>query len=207
MNIGNNKMSSLINKMETILEAELDLRTSKFDTIMERKGHNNEFTGPLTIIHESAGTSENRNPLFICIDNPYNNGKFTLSIDASNIPEFAFHHSGESLMGMETILVRVVRMLKNDSIIKLLKGQMSIDDFKTNFDGIKKEIINLKPLKSDIYVNGKTKRFCISIRTSYGTLTVNEIEAHDEDEAFDLVVEELRGDLDCAKLDESIELG
>lgn len=47
-----------------------------------------------------------------------------------------------------------------------------------------------------------TKNFNVTLRTVYGTLTVNGIKAKNEDEAFDKAVNKSKAEIDYAKLDE-----
>ena len=55
-------------------------------------------------------------------------------------------------------------------------------------------------------VNLKTmKKYRITIRTYFGSFEIDDIEAQDEDEAFDKACEEAKKEIDCAKLDEVYE--
>ena len=47
--------------------------------------------------------------------------------------------------------------------------------------------------------------YYVKLRTYFGILSVEDVEAANEDEAFDKAVEEAKKELDCAKLDEIIE--
>ena len=49
------------------------------------------------------------------------------------------------------------------------------------------------------------KKYRITIRTYFGTFEIDDIEAQDEDEAFDKAWEEAKKEIDCAKLDEVYE--
>ena len=51
----------------------------------------------------------------------------------------------------------------------------------------------------------KWKKYRITIRTYFGSFEIDDIEAKDEDEAFDRACEEAKKEIDCAKLDEVYE--
>ena len=53
-------------------------------------------------------------------------------------------------------------------------------------------------------VNFRTmkKKYQITLRTIYGSLTIDDIEAENEDEAIAIAEKKAQDELDCAKIDE-----
>lgn len=49
------------------------------------------------------------------------------------------------------------------------------------------------------------KKYRITIRTSFGSFEIDDIEAKDEEEAFGRACEEAKKEIDCAKLDKVFE--
>ena len=51
----------------------------------------------------------------------------------------------------------------------------------------------------------KMKKYRITIRTYFGSFEIDDIEAENEDNAFEKACEEAKKEIDCAKLDEVYE--
>jgi hypothetical protein len=133
--------SDRLNKIETALEDELDLRGNGFETTRESGGGMGGWEGPMQIMDKNADFDDEDNYITLSVGSPNNDGKMSI-IFANQNGEPYFEPDYDALTGDNDLepqqAYKITKaLMKMPEVQKLLKGEMSKEDFQPIYDKLK----------------------------------------------------------------------
>jgi hypothetical protein len=166
-----------LDKVEKALEDEIKLNANGFTTSRESGGGSGGWEGPMQIYDKSSDNEAGDPPVIsLSVGSPENDGTFSIVFaDADGNPYFEPNY--DALTGNNTLepqnAYKVTKaLMKMPEVQKVLKGEMSIDEFQPIYDKLKSkfskgktESIKLKELlEADTFTatnkaSGKTSVF------------------------------------------------
>jgi len=137
--------SDRLSKVETALEGDLDLRGNGFETTRESSGGGGGWEGPMTIVSKDV---DEDNYISLSVGSPENDGKFSI-VFANENGEPYFEPDYDALTGNTTLepqqaykLTKV--LMKMPEVQKVLKGEMSKEEFQPVYDKLKSKFSKTK---------------------------------------------------------------
>jgi hypothetical protein len=132
--------SDRLNKVEAALEDDLNLRGNGFETTRESGGGGGGWEGPMTIVSKDAD-QESGNYISLSVGSPDNDGKFSI-VFANDEGMPYFEPNYDALTGNNTLepqqAFKITKaLMKMPEVQKVLKGEMSIDEFQPIYDKLK----------------------------------------------------------------------
>jgi hypothetical protein len=130
--------SDRLGKVETALEDELHLRGNGFETTRESGSGMGGWEGPMTIVSKDI---DEDNYISLSLGSPENDGKFSI-VFANENGEPYFEPDYDALTGNTTLepqqAYKVTKaLMKMPEVQKLLKGEMSKEEFQPIYDKLK----------------------------------------------------------------------
>jgi hypothetical protein len=143
--------SDRLSKVETALEDDLDLRGNGFETTRESSGGGGGWEGPMTIVSKDADYNDEDNFISLSVGSPNNDGKFSI-VFANQNGEPYFEPNYDALTGDNDLepqqAYKVTKaLMKMPEVQKLLKGEMSRDEFKPIYDKLKSKFSKTESTK------------------------------------------------------------
>ena len=133
--------SDRLNKIETALEDELDLRGNGFETTRESGGGMGGWEGPMQIMDKNADFDDEDNYITLSVGSSNNDGKMSI-VFANYNGEPYFEPDYDALTGDNDLepqqAYKVTKaLMKMPEVQKLLKGEMSKEEFQPIYDKLK----------------------------------------------------------------------
>ena len=133
--------SDRLSKVETALEDDLNLRGNGFETTRESSGGGGGWEGPMTIVSKDADYNDEDNYISLSVGSPNNDGKFSIVFANSNGEPY-FEPNYDALTGDIDLepqqAYKVTKaLMKMPEVQKLLKGEMSKEEFQPIYDKLK----------------------------------------------------------------------
>ena len=142
--------SDRLGKIETALENDLDLRGNGFETTRESSGGGGGWEGPMTIIDKNADW-ESDDYISLSVGSPNNDGKFSIVFaNANGEPYFEPDYdalTGDNDLEPQQAYKVTKALMKMPEVQKILKGEMSIDEFQPIYDNLKAKFSKSSGLK------------------------------------------------------------
>jgi|LakMenE18May11ns_1017448.scaffolds.fasta_scaffold9662252_2 hypothetical protein len=143
--------SDRLNKVESALEDDLKLRDNGFETTRESSGGGGGWEGPMTIVSKDADYNDEDNYISLSVGSPNNDGKFSIVFANSNGEPY-FEPDYDALTGDNDLepqqAYKVTKaLMKMPEVQKVLKGEMSIDEFQPIYDNLKAKFSKSSGLK------------------------------------------------------------
>ena len=143
--------SDRLNKIETALEDELDLRGNGFETTRESGGGMGGFEGPMTIVSKDADYNDEDNYISLSVGSPNNDGKFSIVFaNANGEPHFEPNYdalTGDTDLEPQQAYKITKALMKMPEVQKVLKGEMKLDEFKPIYDKLKSKFSKTESTK------------------------------------------------------------
>jgi len=133
--------SDRLNKIEDALEDELDLRGNGFETTRESGGGMGGWEGPMQIMDKNADFDDEDNYITLSVGSSNNDGKMSI-VFANYNGEPYFEPDYDALTGDNDLepqqAYKVTKaLMKMPEVQKLLKGEMSKEEFQPIYDKLK----------------------------------------------------------------------
>jgi hypothetical protein len=133
--------SDRLNKIEDALEDELDLRGNGFETTRESGGGMGGWEGPMQIMDKNADFDDEDNYITLSVGSSNNDGKMSI-VFANYNGEPYFEPDYDALTGDSDLepqqAYKVTKaLMKMPEVQKLLKGEMSKEEFQPIYDKLK----------------------------------------------------------------------
>jgi len=133
--------SDRLDKIETALEDELDLRGNGFETTRESGGGMGGWEGPMQIMDKNADFDDEDNYITLSVGSSNNDGKMSI-VFANYNGEPYFEPDYDALTGDNDLepqqAYKVAKaLMKMPEVQKLLKGEMSKEEFQPIYDKLK----------------------------------------------------------------------
>ena len=143
--------SDRLNKIETALEDELDLRGNGFETTRESGGGMGGWEGPMQIMDKNADFDDEDNYITLSVGSSNNDGKMSI-VFANYNGEPYFEPDYDALTGDTDLepqqAYKVTKaLMKMPEVQKLLKGEMSKEEFQPIYDKLKAKFSKKKSSK------------------------------------------------------------
>jgi hypothetical protein len=139
--------SDRLSKVETALEDELNLRGNGFETTRESGGGMGGWEGPMTIVSKDADQDSDEY-ISLSVGSPNNDGKFSIAFaNANGEPYFEPDYdalTGDTDLEPQQIHKITKALMQMPEVKKLLKGEMTIDEFKPIYDKLKSKFSKTK---------------------------------------------------------------
>ena len=140
--------SDRLNKIEDALEDELDLRGNGFETTRESSSGMGGWEGPMTIVSKDADFNDEDNYITLSVGSSNNDGKMSI-VFANQNGEPYFEPDYDALTGDNDLepqqAYKVTKaLMKMPEVQKLLKGEMSRDEFQPIYDKLKSKFSKTK---------------------------------------------------------------
>jgi hypothetical protein len=140
--------SDRLNKIETALEDELDLRGNGFETTRESGGGMGGWEGPMQIMDKNADFDDEDNYITLSVGSSNNDGKMSI-VFANYNGEPYFEPDYDALTGDKDLepqqAYKVTKaLMKMPEVQKLLKGEMSKEEFQPIYDKLKSKFSKTK---------------------------------------------------------------
>ena len=141
------KTADRLDKVETALEDELNLRGNGFETTRESGGGMGGWEGPMTIVSKDADYDSDEY-ISLSVGSPNNDGKFSIVFaNANGEPYFEPDYdalTGDTDLEPQQIHKITKALMQMPEVQKLLKGEMTIDEFKPIYDKLKSKFSKTK---------------------------------------------------------------
>ena len=142
--------SDRLSKIETALEDDLDLRGNAFETTRESGSGMGGWEGPMTIVSKDADYDDD-NYISLSVGSSNNDGKMSI-VFANQNGEPYFEPNYDALTGDNDLepqqAYKVTKaLMKMPEVQKLLKGEMSRDEFKPIYDKLKSKFSKTESTK------------------------------------------------------------
>jgi hypothetical protein len=132
--------SDRLGKIEDALEDELKLNDNGFSTSRESGGGGGGFEGPMTIYNKNAEYDEDT-WISLSVGSPNNDGKFSIVFaDAAGMPYFEPEYdalTGDNDLEPQQAYKLTKALMKMPEVQKVLKGEMSKEEFQPTYDKLK----------------------------------------------------------------------
>jgi len=143
--------SDRLSKVEKALQDDLNLRGNGFETTRESSGGGGGWEGPMTIVSKDADYNDEDNFISLSVGSPNNDGKFSIVFANSNGEPY-FEPNYDALTGDIDLepqqAYKVTKaLMKMTEIQKLLKGEISIDEFQPIYDKLKSKFSKTESTK------------------------------------------------------------
>jgi hypothetical protein len=143
--------SDRLSKVEKALQDDLNLRGNGFETTRESSGGGGGWEGPMTIVSKDADYNDEDNYISLSVGSPNNDGKFSIVFANSNGEPY-FEPNYDALTGDIDLepqqAYKVTKaLMKMPEIQKLLKGEISIDEFQPIYDKLKSKFSKTESTK------------------------------------------------------------
>jgi hypothetical protein len=143
--------SDRLSKVEKALEDDLNLRGNGFETTRESSGGSGGWEGPMTIVSKDVDYNDEDNFISLSVGSPNNDGKFSIVFANSNGEPY-FEPNYDALTGDIDLepqqAYKVTKaLMKMPEIQKLLKGEISIDEFQPIYDKLKSKFSKTESTK------------------------------------------------------------
>jgi hypothetical protein len=144
-----------LNKVEDALTDTLNLKGSGFSTSRQSGGGGGGWEGPMSIAHDDADwDGDYADITTLSVGSPENDGRFTIGLVDGN-GESIFEKDTDSIIGnsgRETVdaqqAYKITKSLfQMPEVQKLLKGEMSREEFKPIYDKLKAQFLKNKVVK------------------------------------------------------------
>ena len=139
--------SDRLSKVETALEGDLDLRGNGFETTRESSGGGGGWEGPMTIVSKDADYNSD-DYISLSVGSPNNDGKFSIVFaNANGEPHFEPNYdalTGDSDLEPQQAYKVTKALMKMPEVQKLLKGEMSKEEFQPIYDKLKSKFSKTK---------------------------------------------------------------
>ena len=154
--------SDRLNKVESALNDELKLSANGFETTRESSGGGGGWEGPMTIVSDDAD-QENGKYISLSVGSPENDGKFSIVFaNDEGMPYFEPGYdalTGDTTLEPQQAFKITKALMKMPEVQKVLKGEMSIDEFQPIYDNLKAKFSKSSGLKeSTIKLKSLIKR-------------------------------------------------
>lgn len=154
--------SDRLNKVEAALEDDLNLRGNGFETTRESSGGGGGWEGPMTIVSKDAD-QESGKYISLSVGSPNNDGKFSIVFaNDEGMPYFEPNYdalTGDNDLEPQQAYKVTKALMKMPEVQKVLKGEMSIDEFQPIYDNLKAKFSKSSGLKeSTIRLKSLIKR-------------------------------------------------
>jgi hypothetical protein len=140
-----------LNKVETALENDLDLRGNGFETTRESGGGMGGFEGPMTIVSKDADYNDDDNFISLSVGSPGNDGKFSIVFaNANGEPHFEPNYdalTGDTDLEPQQAYKVTKALMKMPEVQKVLKGEMKLDEFQPIYDKLKSKFSKTESTK------------------------------------------------------------
>ena len=145
--------SDRLNKIETALEDELDLRGNGFETTRESGGGMGGWEGPMQIMDKNADFDDEDNYITLSVGSSNNDGKMSI-VFANYNGEPYFEPDYDALTGDKELnpqqAYKVTKaLMKMPEVQKVLKGEMSREEFQPIYDKLKSKFSKGSSLKEN----------------------------------------------------------
>ena len=142
--------SDRLDKVESALEDDLNLRGNGFSTTRESSGGGGGWEGPMTIVSKDAD-QESGNYISLSVGSPNNDGKFSIVFaNDAGMPYFEPGYdalTGDNDLEPQQAYKVTKALMKMPEVQKVLKGEMSIDEFQPIYDNLKAKFSKSSGLK------------------------------------------------------------
>jgi hypothetical protein len=132
--------SDRLSKIETALEDELKLNANGFSTSRESGGGGGGWEGPMTIYNKNAEYDEDTY-ISLSVGSPNNDGKFSIVFaNAAGMPYFEPGYdalTGDNDLEPQQAYKLTKALMKMPEVQKVLKGEMSKEEFQPTYDKLK----------------------------------------------------------------------
>ena len=143
--------SDRLSKIEDALKDDLNLRGNGFETTRESGGGMGGFEGPMTIVSKDADYNDEDNYISLSVGSPNNDGKFSIVFaNANGEPYFEPDYdalTGDIDLEPQQAYKVTKALMKMPEVQKLLKGEMSRDEFKPTYDKLKSKFSKTESTK------------------------------------------------------------
>jgi hypothetical protein len=133
--------SDRLSKIEDALKDDLNLRGNGFETTRESGGGMGGFEGPMTIVSKDADYNDEDNYISLSVGSPNNDGKFSIVFaNANGEPYFEPDYdalTGDIDLQPQQAYKVTKALMKMPEVQKLLKGEMSKEEFQPIYDKLK----------------------------------------------------------------------
>jgi hypothetical protein len=144
--------SDRLGKVESALEDDLKLSSNGFTTTRESSSGMGGWEGPMTIIDKNA-EQNNGNYVSLSVGSPNNDGKFSIAFaNDEGMPYFETNNdalSGDRDLTPQQAFKVTKALMQMPEVGKLLKGQMSIDEFQPIYDKLKSKFSKGSSIKEN----------------------------------------------------------
>jgi hypothetical protein len=142
--------SDRLSKIEDALKDELNLKGNGFETTRESSGGMGGWEGPMTIVSKDADDASD-DYISLSVGSSNNDGKMSI-VFANQNGEPYFEPDYDALTGDNDLepqqAYKVTKaLMKMPEVQKLLKGEMSIDEFKPIYDKLKSKFSKTESTK------------------------------------------------------------
>jgi hypothetical protein len=143
--------SDRLSKIEDALKDDLNLKGNGFETTRESGGGGGGWEGPMTIVSKDTDYNDEDNYISLSVGSPNNDGKFSIVFANSNGEPY-FEPNYDALTGDIDLepqqAYKVTKaLMKMPEVQKLLKGEMSRDEFKPTYDKLKSKFSKTESTK------------------------------------------------------------
>jgi hypothetical protein len=133
--------SDRLSKIEDALKDDLNLKGNGFETTRESGGGGGGWEGPMTIVSKDTDYNDEDNYISLSVGSPNNDGKFSIVFANSNGEPY-FEPDYDALTGDIDLepqqAYKVTKaLMKMPEVQKLLKGEMSKEEFQPIYDKLK----------------------------------------------------------------------
>jgi hypothetical protein len=143
--------SDRLSKVETALEADLKLNANGFETTRESSGGMGGWEGPMTIVSKDADYNDEDNYISLSVGSPNNDGKFSIVFaNANGEPHFEPNYdalTGDTDLEPQQAYKVTKALMKMPEVQKVLKGEMSKEEFQPTYDKLKAKFSKSSGLK------------------------------------------------------------
>ena len=144
--------SDRLGKVESALETDLKLSANGFETTRESGGGMGGWEGPMTIVSNDAD-QDNDDYISLSVGSPENDGTFSIVFANANGEPY-FEPDYDALSGDKTLTAqqafKVTKVLMQmPEVQKVLKGEMSRDEFQPIYDKLKSKFSKGSSIKEN----------------------------------------------------------
>ena len=144
--------SDRLGKVESALETDLKLSANGFETTRESGGGMGGWEGPMTIVSNDAD-QDNDDYISLSVGSPENDGTFSIAFANANGEPY-FEPDYDALSGDKTLTpqqaFKVTKaLMQMPEVQKVLKGEMSRDEFQPIYDKLKSKFSKGSSIKEN----------------------------------------------------------
>ena len=144
--------SNRLDKVETALQDDLNLKANGFETTRESSGGGGGWEGPMTIVSKDVD-QESGNYISLSVGSPNNDGKFSIVFaDDEGKPYFEPGYdalTGDNDLDPQQAYKVTKALMKMPEVQKVLKGEMSREEFQPIYDDVKSKFSKNSSVKEN----------------------------------------------------------